>query len=443
MKVSVVSPNRLRAPDPLLPVGAVTVAGYARELGHDVRLLDLCHETGTAAAVERHFGDWSPDVVAVSVRNLENNQIFGHRCFLDDVRGVVDCMREFTRAPVIAGGAGFSLFPMEGLRAIGADAGFAGEVEDSIGPLLDWAAQLRPEEPPDEDSLLRTSRPPGACLPGDQTAPAPRTALGWAGAGAPLPAYDLVDRERYLAEGASIPVEGKRGCSLQCSFCPEGRAEAGPRLKPPSVLSGEIERLVPLVGTSRLFFTDGIFHLPRSHAAEVCRELIEKKIKVRWSCGVNPAGLDRALLELMHEAGCRIVALGLDAIVPGMLASYRKGFAPADIESALEDIRAVGFRHTVHILFGGPGESEVSIDRALDELERLVPDDDVFLAFGLRVFRGTSLEEVAIEEGVAGSGGAVLRPEPTYYLSPAVGESTLERVRERCREHSGWYTVPF
>lgn len=435
MKLSVVSTNRLRAPDPLIPIGAATVAGRARALGHDVRILDLCDEADPAVAVTGHFEGWAPDVVAVSIRNLENNQLFGHHSFLADVRQVIGHIKAQSSAPVIAGGAGFSLFPLEAARTVGADGGFAGEVEDSLDSVLAWAAGTEGSR----DIL----RPLGAFLATDSAAPSCEMSTSWAGPGAPLPAYDLLDCSRYVEEGAVLPVEAKRGCSLRCSFCPDGVAGASVRLKDPSVLVDEIKHLIALVGTDRLFFTDGIFQIPRPHAEGVCRELIRRDVGVRWSCGINPVGLDRGLLELMREAGCRIVALGLDAVTPAMLQRYRKDFGIEEIERSLADIRAADLRHTIHILFGGPGETEDSVSRALDELERLAPDDNVFLAVGLRVFKRTALEAEAVEEGVAGSEGAVLEPLPTYYLSPALGSDIVERIRARCRPHPGWHTVPF
>jgi radical SAM superfamily enzyme YgiQ (UPF0313 family) len=44
----------------------------------------------------------------------------------------------------------------------------------------------------------------------------------------------------------------------------------------------------------------------------------------------------------MKGAGCIGVGLGLDAVTDRMLASYRKGFDPDDIERAVRDLRAVG-----------------------------------------------------------------------------------------------------
>lgn len=93
------SPNRERIPDPLLPIGAATVAALIRELGHDVRMLDLCHEADLVSAVRLHLTAWEPELVGLSIRNLENNQLLGHRSYLNDLRALVRTVRDISAVP--------------------------------------------------------------------------------------------------------------------------------------------------------------------------------------------------------------------------------------------------------------------------------------------------------------------------------------------------------
>jgi len=430
MRVTVVSPNRERNPDPLLPIGASTVAALIRQLGHDVRMLDLCHEADPLPAVRWHLADWQPDLVGLSLRNLENNQLLGHRSYLDDMRALVRTVRDVSAAPIVVGGPGYTLFPGEVLEALGLEYGLAGEAEESLGPLLD---------------CIEAGRPPagiaGVCYRTGGRTVMQGVARGRSFGRSPLPAYDLLDRPAYVAQGAAIPVESKRGCDLSCSFCPDGADSSGTKLKPVSATVDEIEALTALVGTNRLHFTDGVFHHPVGHAEELCREIIRRSLVVRWRCGVNPVGLSLPLLQLMHEAGCRGVALGLDAATGGMLRSYRKGFRPADIAAALTAVRLARIPYTIHILFGGPGETNESVGEALDVLEELAPDDAVFFALGLRVFTGTALQQTPLQEGRILPGHNML--DPTYYLSRALDDRLPERLKERCAGHARWCSPPY
>ena len=321
-------------------------------------------------------------------------------------------------------------FPGEVLEALDLEYGLAGEAEESLGPLLDCIEARRPP-----------AGIPGVCYRTDGRTVMQGLAQVRPFHRSPLPAYDLLDCPTYVAQGAAIPVESKRGCDLSCSFCPDGADGSGSRLKPVAVTVDEIEALTALVGTNRLHFTDGVFHHPAGHAEDLCREILRRNVVVRWRCGVNPVGLSLPLLELMHEAGCRGVALGLDAATGGMLRSYRKGFRPADIAASLTAVRSSSIPYTIHILFGGPGETDESVSEALDVLEELAPDDTIFFALGLRVFSGTALERTALQEGRVPSGHNMLGS--TYYVSSALDDRLPESLKERCAAHPRWFSPPY
>lgn len=427
MKISIISANRERAPDPILPVGPAIVTGTLQAHGHEVRLLDLCHENNPDQAILSHLTSWEPDLVGIGLRNLENNQLIGHKSFLEEAERFVRGVKKATSCPILLGGSAYSLFPGEVLELLEVPYGLAGEAEDSLPALVEC---IEKGLPPD--------RIPGACYLREDKAVVKGVAKVRHFSSLPGPAYDLVDCPKYLAERAGIPVESKRGCDLTCSFCPEGADPEGARLKPPELTAAEIERLVRELGTNRLFFTDGLFHYPADHAMAVCRQMVRRRLDVRWYAGVNPLDLSRELLEAMKEAGCAGVGLGLDAATEGMLKSYRKGFTQGDIVRALNDLRAVGMPFMMFILFGGPGETEDSVWRALDFLDSVAHDDPLSISLGIRVYKGTTLEETAREEGLIAPGQNMLTP--TYYLSGGLEESLLDRLDEYCEGRANWFT---
>lgn len=429
MNVTVISLNRERLPEPLFPIGAAVAAAIFRAGGDQVQLLDLCHQRDPVAAVKDHVRDRQPDLVGLSVRNLENNQMGATRTYLDQARVVVEAVRETSGVPIIAGGAGFSLFPAEVLRELELEWGLAGEAEMALRPLV--------------QALQSRSLPaglPGACYRVDGRVVANGPARLPSFEHAVLPAYDLLDCAAYVAQGAALPIETKRGCDLGCAFCPESADGGRARLKPPRQVVDEIEALTALVGTNRLSFTDGLFQQPPEHAEAVCREIIRRQLRVRWTCGISPVGASRPLLELMREAGCRGVALGLDALTPAMLRRYRKGFRQEQVAPAIQALREVGLQFAVYILFGGPGETQRSVAEALDLLEQLAPEDPVFFALGVRIYRGTPLERTARREGVIGPHHDLLQP--TYYLAPGLDPGLLDLIERRCRGHERWFTGP-
>jgi radical SAM superfamily enzyme YgiQ (UPF0313 family) len=428
MKISIISVNRERIPDPLLPLAPAIVAGVLREAGHESRVLDLCHEKDVGVAITSHLTTWQPDLVGISLRQMENNQMIGHRSYLEEAKQVVEQVKGVCSCPIVVGGAAFSLFPGEALRFLEVPYGLAGEAEHSVAALVRCIESGRPP-----------SDVPGACYRAGQRVIVNGPARVRSFSGLPSPAYDLVDSRKYVDENAALPMESKRGCALRCSFCPENAYKEGPRLKPPSITVDEIELLTKKVGTNRLFFTDGVFHYPPEHAIALCGEMIRRQLDVRWLAGISPVGLSRRMLEAMKEAGCVGVALGLDAATDGMLKSYRKAFTQADIVRALADLRAVGMPFAIYMLFGGPGETLESVRSSLDFLDAQAPDKTVFISMGIRVFKGTDLERTARREGLIKARQNMLLP--IYYLSRSLDESLLDRLEEYCQTHPGWFTT--
>jgi hypothetical protein len=128
VRVLLVSLNRLRFPYPVYPIGLDYVAG-AIAPAHESRILDLCpiDDARVGAAIREAIRDYSPGAVGVSIRNIDNLEATNLRAFIKDIQSVVQTIRSATAAPVVLGGAGFTIYPEELLAALGADFGVVGE----------------------------------------------------------------------------------------------------------------------------------------------------------------------------------------------------------------------------------------------------------------------------------------------------------------------------
>ena len=75
------------------PVGAACVATAAAAAGHEVRLLDLCLARNREEELAQTISSFRPDVVGLSIRNLENVNLLHPISYVDDARRVVDGVR--------------------------------------------------------------------------------------------------------------------------------------------------------------------------------------------------------------------------------------------------------------------------------------------------------------------------------------------------------------
>ena len=72
MKVLLISANTETINMPIIPVGLGAIAAATLNAGHDVNLIDLMSVDDARLAVKEAIGEFEPDVVGISVRNIDD-----------------------------------------------------------------------------------------------------------------------------------------------------------------------------------------------------------------------------------------------------------------------------------------------------------------------------------------------------------------------------------
>jgi radical SAM superfamily enzyme YgiQ (UPF0313 family) len=127
MKVLLVSANTLREPYPVYPLGLDYVAGAIAE-NHQVQIADM-NSLGGYDSLTAVIKKFSPDIIGLSLRNIDNTDTTDPRGFIGQYRTIVDVIRKHSDARLIIGGSGFTIFPAETMKALEADYGVIGEGE--------------------------------------------------------------------------------------------------------------------------------------------------------------------------------------------------------------------------------------------------------------------------------------------------------------------------
>jgi CO dehydrogenase/acetyl-CoA synthase delta subunit len=138
MRVLLISANTERINMPVVPVGLGAVAVATQEAGHDVELLDLMNVEHPVSVTKRAVETFGPDVIGISVRNVDDQSMENPVFLLDQVREVIKDCRAVSEAPIVLGGAGYSIFPESALLYLGADMGIQGEGERAFPILLSF-----------------------------------------------------------------------------------------------------------------------------------------------------------------------------------------------------------------------------------------------------------------------------------------------------------------
>ena len=430
MRVLLAATNRLRAGGPPYPLGVALLAPAAEAAGHHVRVWDAMFQADWRASLRACLRDLQPDVVGLSVRNVDDQEIRNPTFLADDARQMAELCREETNATLVLGGAAASMFPQEMLAYTGAEYAVVGEGERAFPMLLD---RLQSHSPvlglPGavwlEDGRLRGA-PPQWHEPMDDM---------------PLASRDHLDSVGYYnAPGpANAPnpatLQSKRGCPMKCIYCATSAIE-GPkiRMRSPRRVVDEIERLAER-GFRCVHFVDAVFTNPPHHARAICEELIRRRLDVQWSCTVNPATTSADLVGLMRRAGCSLVMVGNESGSGRILKALRKGFDATAVERAFAACRREGVRYHSFLLVGGPGEDKESVRESVDLMLRHRPDL-VYVTVGIRIYPGCELERIAREEGALPRDADMLRPQ--FYLSPGVRGWIWEYLDPIVSQEPGW-----
>ena len=374
MRIAFVSANREQLPDPVVPLGILYMMSVAGA-GHDQTLIDLCFEDEPLAALATQIDAFRPDLVAISMRNVQNADYTDTRGILAYYDDLMRTVRTHTSAPVVMGGGGFSVIPDELMARFGLDYGVTGEGERAFAELV--------------ARLAAGSRDTGGI----------HNLLGGSGGGAAgaagLSRRDFLDIKqnalpdrrwvdpRYYEHSGITSVQTKRGCAMQCDYCTypliEGRTI---RQRVGDVVAAEWEAAVTAhPSIAHVFVVDSVFNLPPHHAREVCEALIARGLRTPWTCYLNPVRFDQSLADVMARAGCAGVEIGSDSGTDEGLLRLRKGFTTEKIRQTARICRAAGIKDCHTFILGTRGETLDDVERSLSFIEDIDPYGAILMAY--------------------------------------------------------------
>ena len=421
-RVLLISANRCTVPDPVFPLGIAQLAGALQSRGHTVECFDVLT---TGPALGDRVQAFRPDLVGISLRNIDDVLIRKQQTFFNDLRQLCTEVRSWAACPIVIGGSGFSIFPKELLELSGADYGIAGAGESTLPQLID--ALRGGEDPKGLGGLVY--RNGGGC-----TVNPPSVDADGHASFMPERPSDLA--KHYLQSGGMLNLQTQRGCRFQCCYCTypliEGRS---PVRRSPELVAQDFERLQRM-GAKYAFIVDSIFNSSSRHVAEVCEAILRRGTKLAWGCFLRPQGLTPELAKLMKLAGMTHAEFGSDSFSDAVLRTYRKGFAFGDIVESNRLVREAGIDCCHFLIAGGPGETAGTLEDGFRNSEKL-GQAVIMAVVGMRIYPGTALEELARAEGRIDPATNLLQP--VYYLAPGLSaDQVFATLRDFARRSPNW-----
>lgn len=366
---------------PYIPIGLAYLAAVLERAGHNVNVLDCAALPMSFQQFKTRIASLKPDIVGITAmtptvgsalkvaslvkETLPNTLVVlggVHPTFMDE-----EILREVAHVDVVVRGEGEQTI-VDLVSAFEKRNGF----KEVLGVTYrEWDSVFRnPERPYIEnlDSL-------------------------------PRPGFKHFPLEKYRIYGRKIlPVVSSRGCPFQCAFCVTSRVFGRKvRMRSPINVVDEIEWLKKEHGADAVTFYDDTFTFSKERVERICEEIVNRDLSIPWDCQTRADCISPELLRKMRDAGCEAITLGVESASPNTLKAIGKGTSPEQNEKAVKMIKEAGISVIVSVIIGYPGETMKDVNRTLEYVKRLKPDD-AYLCIATP-YPGTELYRLVKEKG--------------------------------------------
>jgi len=226
----------------------------------------------------------------------------------------------------------------------------------------------------------------------------------------PLPAYHLIDFEKYADTASRRSVDSprkfpyarifsSRGCPVGCVFC-QVELISGKMFRPRSAQNvlGEIQWLKEKYGIKSLIFDDDNMLIDRRRAVEIFQGMVDRNLAMPWvAIAVATFRLDEELIELMRASGCTYLDVAPESGCERVLKEIIK--KPVNLEYAKRMVakaRKEGIYVTANFVIGFPTETWDEIRQTIRFAEEL--DADYVKVFNAVPLPQTKLEALCQKE---------------------------------------------
>jgi len=374
-----------------IPISIIGLASILQQAGIDVEILDARLDNLSVCQTIRRLQDKPVDVVGITGLNNAYRYIKDF-CF--------EFKRRFPHIPIMAGGVFILSQPERIMPRVPIDVACTGEGEEIIVELVRRLAMREPlgELPNlaywDNGRLVQTPR-----------------ALVEDFDRFPLPAYDLLQMDRYLQAAHYkthlehyhrfyFPLITGRGCVHHCYFC--GRSSKKVRRLSPEKTLEQMDYLHQRYGLDSFLFADNSAIYPREWIIRFCQLLIENDRHYNLLMAGCPEQVDEELVQYLARAGCRQFNIGVEHWNPEIIKGFFRTTQSKHIIRAWQlfekyGISVLGF----NILWGHPKDTARSIRQAYRksiEMARRYRKPNFWFAT-LVVYPNSKLQQDALQSG--------------------------------------------
>ncbi len=222
----------------------------------------------------------------------------------------------------------------------------------------------------------------------------------------PFPARHLLKIDRYNLKMDfnnlnALSIITSRGCPINCTFCSASSLWGkNYTTRSPANVADEIEDLLTKYNIQGIKFFDSTLTLSKKHITGLCNEFINRRLAFNWECEVRADTVDESLLELMRDAGCYYIDVGLESPNERTLKNINKKITLQQFENVLDWANTLGLKTKVFLTWGHPGETLAEGIETWEYAKQLKKKVSKVAGPGIiRIYPGTYVESFARTHG--------------------------------------------
>jgi radical SAM PhpK family P-methyltransferase len=190
------------------------------------------------------------------------------------------------------------------------------------------------------------------------------------------PLTELVDYQVFGPDAFNefVTTRTAKSCPFSCAFCGFPQRAGKYTYLDVTHVERELDNIRKLPSVNTVTFIDDTFNVPKNRFRDILRMMIDKDYGFKWNCFYRSDHGDRATIELMKEAGCEGVFLGIESGSDVLLKQMNKTARRADYLDALAAFNEHGISTYASLIVGFPGETEETVAETVDLLDQGRPD---------------------------------------------------------------------
>jgi len=151
-------------------------------------------------------------------------------------------------------------------------------------------------------------------------------------------------------------------------------------------------------GIREFLFNGDTFTMKKSWVLELCALIRESGLKIHWGCNSRVDTFDIERARALKEAGCWVVAFGVESGAPELLEKMKKNTTPDQAHAAVKAAKEAGLCTHAFYIIGLPWETRETLE-ATYRLARQLDTDffDFNIAYPLP---GTEFYEIVERESL-------------------------------------------